>query len=140
MSPFLTAILENFFFRGAISLGKFYQSNRMVIGPAVDEVAEYYKLPNWIGISTSQSASSVLNMSGNHLSDVLIRYNIPYKNGMMEANGWALAWIKSDRSRFDKCMRILEWKQELLKREGNLDYVKYANTINFCHYMSQVNQ
>ncbi len=32
----------------------------MIIGPAVDEAAEYHGLPEWSGISTCPSASKIL--------------------------------------------------------------------------------
>lgn len=137
ISPFVTAIREQFFFRGAISIGKFYLSNRMVIGPAVDEAAEYYKLPNWIGISVSKSAASIMNSYDNYSSKILIRYDIPYKEDKKEANGWALAWYRPDYTHFYECTDKLKHERDLLRKEGNEEYIKYANTLDFCNHMKR---
>ena len=62
----------------------------MAVGPAIDDVVSYYELPNWIGVSITLTASSLLPLS-HDTSDVLVSYNIPYKGGMGEI-GWALTW------------------------------------------------
>ncbi len=41
---FRIAIQHDFLFRGCLSVGTFYRSPNMIIGPAVDEAAEYYNL------------------------------------------------------------------------------------------------
>ncbi len=61
---FRMAFLKTIYLRGTISVGTFYllkKSNKlMLIGPAVNEAAESYESTNWIGISTSPSASLTL--------------------------------------------------------------------------------
>jgi hypothetical protein len=57
---FRVSILSNFYFRGCLSAGRFYRYENMIIGPVVDEAAEYYRLPEWSGISTCPSASKIL--------------------------------------------------------------------------------
>jgi hypothetical protein len=37
---------------------------KMIIGPAIDEAAQYYKLPEWIGVSASPTAHRVLKIKG----------------------------------------------------------------------------
>ncbi len=55
------AFIRNcFFFRGCLSAGKFYPSEPMIIGPTVYEAAEYYRLPEWSGVSTCPSISKIL--------------------------------------------------------------------------------
>lgn len=48
--------------RGCVSCGSYFRSrDNLFTGPAVDEAAEYYTLPQWIGISAALSANSVLS-------------------------------------------------------------------------------
>lgn len=42
---FLTAISKNILLRGAISVGRFYRSDKLIIGPAVKDAADYYGKP-----------------------------------------------------------------------------------------------
>ena len=111
------------FLKGTISIGDFYirkkENNKtIIVGPAITEAAESYTLSNWIGISTSPSASLTLeqdpqlnefkslveildislerknislNDSFHLIFNVFVRENIPRKNGI-EKDGWALAW------------------------------------------------
>lgn len=90
MAPFLTGLFKNIYLRGVISTGEFYQSTKMAVGPAIDDAATYYESPNWIGISVTPTASSLLSLS-HDTSDLLVPYNIAYKGGMAKI-GWALAW------------------------------------------------
>ena len=55
---FVTALARGIYFRGVISLGEFFGSpkDKLLIGPAVDEAAEWANKPDWIGISTAPSA------------------------------------------------------------------------------------
>jgi hypothetical protein len=62
---FRSALLKKIYLRGTISVGTFYllrkDTNKlMLIGPAVNEAAESYESTNWVGISTSPSASLTL--------------------------------------------------------------------------------
>jgi len=57
---FRFSILNDFYFRRCVSAGKFYRSDNMIIGPTVDEAAEYHTLPEWSGTSTCPSASKIL--------------------------------------------------------------------------------
>lgn len=59
--PFCNALLEGIFFRGVISRGKFKQTKRMIIGPAVDEAMDWYERHDWIGVSLTPSASFLLD-------------------------------------------------------------------------------
>lgn len=120
---FRLAFKMELFLKGTISIGDFYirkkEENRsIIVGPAITEAAESYTLSNWIGISTSPSASLTLeqdpqlnefkslvetldisveikNISLNDsfrlVFNVFVKENIPRKNGI-EKDGWALAW------------------------------------------------
>lgn len=59
VSIFFSYVLFNglFFYRGSISCGEFYQDDDIVIGPAIDDVAMYYEMTDWIGIMLTSKAS-----------------------------------------------------------------------------------
>jgi len=92
--PFILGLTKGVYFRGTISIGKFHQTGSLIIGPAIDEAAEWYEQADWIGISTSPSAffglESLVDM-GMDVTEFFVRYNIPMKSDMMPS-GWALAW------------------------------------------------
>ena len=55
---FRQSILHRFFFRGCMSARRFYRSENMIIGPAVDEAAEYHTLPEWSVFGPFQKAGA----------------------------------------------------------------------------------
>jgi hypothetical protein len=55
--PFTLAMFDGLFLRGAISQGFFYQSEAILVGPAVDDAASYYERADWLGIICTPSAS-----------------------------------------------------------------------------------
>jgi hypothetical protein len=91
---FFYALLKGIYFRGVIAIGKFYQSKTLMIGPAIDEAAEWYTQPEWMGVSTAPSASFGLSRLEDQKADIskwFIKYDIPSKSGPQKAE-WALAW------------------------------------------------
>jgi hypothetical protein len=114
---FLDAIKLGLLFRGIITFGKFYKLKTstfvfagmpsppetsfpirklIVIGPAIDEAAEFYDKSKWIGISTSHSASVELDKFGPKSSamDYFVKDDLR-KYGVYE-DGYALAWPRFD--------------------------------------------
>lgn len=49
-------------FRGGISFGDFLEDDNSIMGDALIDVAEYYELPNWIGISLTPSAYKIIHL------------------------------------------------------------------------------
>ncbi len=47
---------KGIYLRGIIPIGQFYESQRAIIGPAIDEAAEWHKKTKWIGVSTAPTA------------------------------------------------------------------------------------
>ncbi|HEY7573496.1 MAG TPA: hypothetical protein VH796_19210 [Nitrososphaeraceae archaeon] len=152
VAPFLTALQNNIFFRGSISIGNFYeledgadnifQSRRIALGPAIDEAAEYYTTPNWIGISTTPSASLAIEQRTDvSLNETyFVKYDIPTKDGS-EHNGWALAWPKLDlpgkgfNETTERCRKYLSAKlnaEDVINKPLSISvYTKYRNTLDF---------
>ena len=87
----LKGIYDGIYLRGAISVGKFYQSDSLIIGPAVDEAAEWLQTTEWIGVSTSPTAhytiEKLAELNKTDLSKRYIRYNVPTKIGIKKIGG-----------------------------------------------------
>lgn len=89
----IVGIVYDFYFRGCMSIGEFFESKEnIIIGPAVDEASQFYETTNWIGVHTTSSASSILQRleekGGSELDRYFINYNIPTKKGTEK--GWAV--------------------------------------------------
>jgi len=97
--PFCDALLDGIFFRGVISKGKFKQTSRMIIGPAIDEAMSWFERHDWMGISLAPSTSFALDEYENDGNKMkwFTRYNVPVKHGISLNNGidkntWVLNW------------------------------------------------
>lgn len=130
-------------YRGAVSVGSFAASDSMILilGEAVKEAAEYYELPNWIGISTAPSVSMMFReMSDEEVENVgFIRYDIPLKNGI-EKNGYALAWPTMGPTANQNPSLIYPRLKDELKELGRISSdlsvkFKARNTLDFIDYV-----
>jgi hypothetical protein len=107
----------------------------MTIGPAIDEAAEYYLLPEWSGISTSPSASKILN-DAEPLFDCFIQYDIPLKN-MTERRGWSLNWVNSKTNTNIPNEKIRQIMYEESTKINDISaYFKIKNTLDFYDYVN----
>ncbi len=94
---FSTALIGDTLYRGAISCGDFIQKDKFFIGPAIDEVADYYMQTDWIGIILTPTASYKVLWQKNDVyspgislfSNLFLEYKddqqnnlIPFKNGI----------------------------------------------------------
>lgn len=94
----INAITRGIYLRGVISIGKFYQSDTAIIGPAVDEASEWYTEIEWIGVSAAPTAHFVLEKLVEIGGEVekeakkfFVRYDIPTKTNAL-GKGWGLNW------------------------------------------------
>ena len=85
----LEAISKGIYLRGCMSVGQIFSSDKMIIGKAIDEAAEYHTMPNWAGISVSPSAYNMVQKmkKGKKLEDkfnktIFVDYDIPLKIGI----------------------------------------------------------
>ena len=97
--PFCDALLEGVFFRGVISKGKFKQTPRMIIGPAIDEAMSWFERHDWMGVSLAPSASFMLDEYVNEGNKMkwFTRYDVPLKKNIssdnhVDKNMWVLKW------------------------------------------------
>ena len=136
---FRQSLGHRFYFRGCLSTGRFFRSENMIIGPAVDEAAEYYTLPEWCGISASPSASKILTDVEEMKSstcDYFIQYDIPLKN-MTERKGWVLDWVKprANTEVQNPSLRQIIY-DESMRVNGISEYFKIKNTLVFYDWIT----
>jgi hypothetical protein len=138
---FFFALVKGIYFRGVIAIGKFHQSNTLVIGPAIDEAAEWYTQPEWMGVSTAPSASFGLSRLEDQKADIskwFVKYDIPSKAGIQKAE-WALAWPRDAPKEFAS-EKNLTTRGLILDAFANRPVSvaavqKYKNTLAFFDYV-----
>jgi hypothetical protein len=142
--PFFFALLKGIYFRGVIAIGKFYQSETLVIGPAIDEAAEWYTQPEWMGVSTAPSASFGLSRLEDQKANVskwFVKYDIPAKGGLQK-DEWALAWPREALKESIVSDKHLTPRGLILDAFANRPISvsaasKYKNTLAFFDYVMQ---
>lgn len=135
ISLFLKSMEYEFFFRGAIAMGYFSRSSRMLLGPAADEAAKIYEASNWVGICISPNTGMVLDRDIVQKSsrNFLVKYNIPQKT--TTSLGWALNW--STQIFGNRHLQILMSKRDEYWRLGDSSkYLKYKNSLDFYYAVS----
>jgi hypothetical protein len=138
---FFFALVKGIYFRGVIAIGKFYQSNTLVIGPAIDEAAEWYTQPEWMGVSAAPSASFGLSRLEDQKADIskwFVKYDIPSKAGYQKGE-WALAWPRDTPKEFTS-EKNLTTRGLILDAFANRPVSvaaaqKYKNTLAFFDYV-----
>lgn len=90
--PFCHSLTEKVFLRGAISVGRFRRTENMIIGPAIDEAAEFYEHSNWVGITLTPSAGQIIDktMKEHNRHGWYEKFIVPSNTGDEEV--WALNW------------------------------------------------
>jgi hypothetical protein len=149
LTPLLGALLLGIFLRGAISVGEFLRSETMIIGPAIDEAAEWYNLAEWMGVSFTPSASFSIgrlmeqNIAMKHKVDWsrwFVKYDIPMKPGIDGKSGWALPWprrafeiqLSRERTLSPRGALLHAFTRNAISPEV---YPKYRNTLSFFDYV-----
>lgn len=116
--------------RGATSYGSFTISDNIMAGPAVDEVAAWYELANWIGVLFTPSAKLKVTQDYFTLENGrLVEYSVPIKSyGYYNTYcpNWVMSWKANNRKREELIDRFLESTPILPDT-----YIKYDNTIKF---------
>lgn len=142
---FLDALDKGFLLRGAISKGVFYQGNSMIIGPAVDDAAEWFEAAEWMGIMLTPQASFFvdrLQLSG-QVEGIrkLVKYPVPCR-GCASCESWVVSWptlelwrgvAPSGRGRNESVrasrLRLVEAYSKW--PIGQVDVAKFHNTLKF---------
>ncbi len=136
--PFWKALKSGFFFRGVVSYGTFFRSGSLLVGPSIDEAAEWYQLADWSGVCCSPSAGYAIDAMGKKfddhtLSTFYVRYDVPTKAGG-KFRTFALAWpLEADRTEL-----LCAFSRHPI---GASAHSKYENTLAFFDYVrSQVQE
>lgn len=97
---FALAIENGILLRGAISAGDYYYSENMIIGPGIDDAAEWYETSNWAGIHFTPKTSFFIdhqlqdgNLGSDYIYTIIMKYDVPLKKvGRMRV--WTVSWPK----------------------------------------------
>jgi hypothetical protein len=143
VQPFIYSINSDFFLRGTISYGITFISPRLILGPSIDEAAEWHSQLEWIGIATTPNLSNYyLSNQYEKMTNNYIYYPaIPIKKD--ESNetysplhiskkgyykGLALNW-------FDKKDNLLQLMTRKKNSYSNYKIIrKYERTLTFFDY------
>lgn len=139
---FMSATMTNgLHFRGCLSYGLIIRARNSIIGPAIDEAAEYHTLQQWVGISAAPSVHKILEKIdqsklklGNE-GQRYVQYDIPLKNST-EKNGWAINWPIRNSWRFiiqkKEFSSLEQYIEYNLEKETAIPHVfKWRNTLDF---------
>lgn len=117
--PFVMSMATKNPIRGCITTGSFHLDKTFIVGPAIEEAANYYELPQWVGISASPSANreidKINNYNPNKIKDNFFKCDIPLRESI-EQNAWVLKWTEED-------------SDDLISRSGSKK--KYKDTLDF---------
>lgn len=80
----LLGMVMGFYFRGCIGIGEYFPSEKLVIGPAISEAAEFYDKMEMVGVFVNPSLQNILieKMSNNdefkkYLNIYYTEYDVP---------------------------------------------------------------
>lgn len=139
--------LENkLLFRGAISIGEFYEyvEKNILIGPAIDDAAEWHQMANWSGILFTPTAKNKINLNAiQNKKEIPLMYTVPHEvplqNGKLDT--YVINWAYGYKNNHLKEKRSLEYIKSLFYsayENVNIDKtieVKYSNTEKFIDKM-----
>ncbi len=139
---FFDSLLVGLYFRGAFSLGEFYRTHSLIMGPAVDEVSEWHARSDWFGVHAAPSASFALDALAGSETDAqhalggFERCDIPMR-GDSTVSGWAVAWprilVQAEPNAPGVIQKV---RAKMLRRFsdspiGPAAFRKYENTVAF---------
>jgi len=132
-----------------MSIGKFYQTQNSIIGPAVDEAAEWYTNTEWIGVSAAPTAHFILEKleeiggeAAEMTKNLFIKYDVPTKINSTEKS-WAVNWPKLYKN-FPRQREGMSVKALILNRFAERPvsvsaFPKFSNTLKFIDYVMRSN-
>lgn len=134
------AMFQGINFRGCMSMGKFYQSENMIIGPTIDEAAMYYETGNWIGAFATPSVYSRVKRNFSKFNDYLIEYTIPTKNKPIKSYAVTLfsdltGAIVKDVKKWKSLINFIHNKLE--DTDDPLGSEKWKNTLEFLYHIEK---
>jgi hypothetical protein len=145
--PFFHALDKGIYLRGVISIGRFEISKTIILGPAIDEAAEWYTKYDWFGISLTPAASYGLQklidkgFDQSKISKIFVKYNIPMKSEIDAIKSFTLNWpyglvsfliSHGEKESFGRSMILERFSKSQI---GVETYRKYKNTLAFWDYV-----
>jgi len=123
---------KNINLRGAMSIGKYYISDKMILGPAADEASMYYEIANWVGVIATPSLESVLLRmeKNNEVVPLFHKYDIPLHNGKRQ--GWAIDLLARHSTSEGPLIELIHNKLE--DSDDPTGAEKWKNTLEFLYY------
>lgn len=127
------ALTNNFPARGAVSQGEFFVRDQIFVGPAIDEVAEWYEQAEWIGIHMTPSADFVYNKNKSskdkdvkdaNSGSKWVNYDVKTRSGVF--NLPSLKWGIEDV--YSKFLNSIPITPDIAKKLYNT--LEYYNKIN----------
>jgi hypothetical protein len=130
-----------------ISIGRFEISKTIILGPAIDEAAEWYTKYDWFGISLTPAASYGLQklidkgFDQSKISKIFVKYNIPMKSEIDAIKSFTLNWpyglvsfliSHGEKESFGRSMILERFSKSQI---GVETYRKYKNTLAFWDYV-----
>ncbi len=82
-------------FRGAISIGKYLESEFTVIGPAITDAASWHEQADWFGCITTPSCNYKITSkypNTEYAFPGIVKYNVPFKS-RSPINLWCVNWV-----------------------------------------------
>jgi hypothetical protein len=137
------------FLRGTVGYGQFEQSKNTFLGPAIDDVAEWYEKADWIGVAATPRTSYWidrfgvwdLSYEGFHVQQ-FVRYPVPGKGGLtfaLQCYNWP-SILQASFNQLPMDAKTSEAKammEKLFSEQapfGDSVLRKYENTIRFVEF------
>lgn len=149
-SQFMLGIFQiysshDFFIRGAISFGDVEIRDKYFIGPAIDDVAEYFEAQEMFGICLTPKTSLAMNYAidwnkkhfNKKVDDFVIKYNTPLKNNFkteLYQINWASWYHEYEKE--SEISAISLFSQQLDKRNIPSNVLpKINNSLEFLKFV-----
>ena len=111
--------------RGATCYGDFAQKGNVLVGPAIDEVASWYEVADWIGVILTPSA--LFQVENDH--KFLEKYEVPRKKSSPYNTlccNWIELWENTGKTKKD-LVNLFDKMGPITSEIAS----KYINTLNF---------
>lgn len=81
-------LTRNWLFRGVIAYGEYYNNGGILLGPAIDEAAQWYEKADWIGCHLTPSASLIVESlcTPTPFVHFHVKYPVPFKDSGLKFN------------------------------------------------------
>ena len=138
---------QGLFFRGALSYGEYslIKDSNFYMGPAVNEVAQWYEACDWVGIIMTPVAVKsytilkliIESQPPYQKSNNYIKYNnIPFKNAADSFSSYVVNCFYKEEKLSKYYTNLKTELERLQKSKADIAIIeKYKNTLNFYQYV-----